>query len=144
MEMLILAPSSRDERDGDSINDRITHRLNLLRGGHIEALFHEAMSVSSWSTRSNSNRPNRPGNRAAQDAADNDNYSAAIARASTASTSRCPIGPTTFPTVQSLYTKPYDEIDLPIPPLPPLQPIHLPGNIAQSIRKSKKGTGPGF
>lgn len=144
MEMLILAPSSRDERDGDSINDRITQRLDLLRGGHIEALFHEAMSVSSWSSRSHSNRPNRPGNRAAQDAADNDNYSAAIARASTASTSRCPIGPATFPTVQSLYTTPYDEIELPIPPPPPLQPIHLPGNIAQSIRKSKKGTGPGF
>jgi len=55
-----------------SINQTIAQRIASIRTGAIEEVFPEAMGVSSW--KPPTDRPEREDNRAAQEAADNDNF----------------------------------------------------------------------
>ncbi|KAL7529537.1 hypothetical protein ACHAXR_009934, partial [Thalassiosira sp. AJA248-18] len=140
LEMLILAPSAKDERDGDSIALSISERIERLRNGDIAPLFRDAMAVSSW--KAPSPRPDRPGNRAAQVAADSDSYRVAAARnANTAGIAT--IGATNIASVQKLYPPKVDDLGHPDLPPTPFQRHQLPGDICANIRRNAKNKGAG-
>ncbi|KAL7525782.1 hypothetical protein ACHAXR_001162 [Thalassiosira sp. AJA248-18] len=46
--MLVLAPSAKDERDGESIAILISERIERLRNGDITTFFRDAMAVFNW------------------------------------------------------------------------------------------------
>ena len=46
--MLILTPSTKEQRDKLSIAETIRDRMTRLGQGHIQSLYEEAMLVSSW------------------------------------------------------------------------------------------------
>ena len=82
LEMLILAPLIKEQRDKLSIAESIRDRMTRLRQGHIQSLYEEAMQVSSWKVPTDM-PPLRSGNWAAQLAADADNFRTAAAQVCT-------------------------------------------------------------
>ena len=141
LECLILAPSARESRDGVSINQAIAQRIASVRAGAIEDTFKEAMGVSSWKTPAD--RPEREDNRAAQEAADNDNFRAAHARVCN-NNPIASIGAHNEPILHSLYAPPLPPLGHPTPPPKHAhQPVHLPGDICATIKRASKCTGAG-
>ena len=82
LEMLILAPSTKEQRDQMSIAATIRDRMTRLRQGHIQSLYEKAKQVSSWKAPTG-RPPLKSGNRAAQLVADGDNFRTAAARVCT-------------------------------------------------------------
>ena len=140
LEMLLFAPTKKDNRDGDSIRQCIQRRMTMLRKGNIDTLYKEAMTVSSWSDPSS--RPNRPDNRAAQEACDNDSYRVGKQRVCNHA-AIAPINNSNFSTsIQPLFPEhrtelQYDE------PLPTVQKYEMPGDIIQSIKRLSRTTANG-
>ena len=139
LEMLILAPTHKQHRDGLSIQATILQRIQRFRQGQIEGLFYDAMQASSWT--SPGDRPPRDENRAAQEAADHDSWRQAVNRAINPN-AIATIGAGNFATVENLYTTPHPPLDLPDPPSP-AQRYKIPGNICKSIRRAFKLKGKG-
>mmetsp|Transcript_18973 Transcript_18973/g.34190 ORF Transcript_18973/g.34190 Transcript_18973/m.34190 type:complete len:1170 (+) Transcript_18973:5063-8572(+) len=141
LECLILAPSARPSRDGVSINQTIAHRIASIRGGAIADTYAEAMGVSSW--KAPTDRPEREDNRAAQEAADNDNFRAAHARVCN-NNPIASIGAHNESILHSLYAPPLRPLGHPPPPPRHThQPVHLPGDVCATIKRASKCTGAG-
>ena len=98
------------------------------------------MKVSSWSAPSE--RPTRPGDRAAQLAADSDNFRTATARACR-DTPTATIGPANISSVRQLYKTTKLTQGLVPPPTSAHQWHHLPGDIIKTIRSGGKKKGAG-
>ena len=86
--------------------------------------------------------PDRNDNRAAQEAADNDNFRSATARVCNNDT-MADIGANNIATVHGLYHPPVAPIGHPTPPPTAQQRHHLPGDICASIRSGAKNRGSG-
>ncbi|KAL7529534.1 hypothetical protein ACHAWF_006430, partial [Thalassiosira exigua] len=140
LEMLIFAPTARPQRNNHSINLTIKRRILEFRGGDIEGLYEEAMAVSSWLAPPN--RVARGGNRAAQAAADSDNFRTAKMRFC----QECPVATINDGNVRKIEA-------LYPPPLPPLgheprerlhsQEYRLPGDICKTILSAPRTTAAG-
>jgi len=145
--MLILAPKPLDDdNSATSINIHIATRLKLFHMGQIKTLWEEAMSIASRKKPTDRPPTGRNDDRAAQHAADYDNWRTANARLYQPQMI-APIGTNNFGSVRKLYAKKYD---LPPPnpsftsvPYNPSKIHHLPGNISKSILKRPKGSGTG-
>ena len=139
-EQLILAPTKKTDRDGESIQQTIRRRLIWFRQGRIRDLHAESARVSSWVD--DGDRPARDGRRDAQEAANNDNYKSARDRACNPPTV-ARVGDNNLASVTALYSEPHPALNLDPPSLADHQPYHLPGNIAKSIRQSSRSKGKG-
>ena len=112
LDMLICAPSTKEQRNHISISHTIRDRINAAYCGDIAFLFHSAMQVRRLKQNS---RPTYTGhNRSAQQAADNDEYRTAVSRAC-ASQSIATIGPTNITHVKKLYTPTVPTLGYPHP-----------------------------
>ena len=103
IELLILCPTNIHNRDNTTISGIIHQQLDDLQSGNIEALFIDAFKIRSRNTQLTP--PHNNGNRAAQIAADSDNYRTAIARLNSSN----PIATITrnnISTVKALYSQP--------------------------------------
>ena len=112
--MLILAPKPLDDDPAESsIANRIRERIKLFHMGQLQTLWEDAMAVSSRTT---SDRPpnSKKDDKAAQNAADHDNWRTANARAHKPQT-MAPNGNANINTVRGLYTERYNH---PTPPTP--------------------------
>lgn len=140
LELLILCPTDIHNRDNMSIGGIIHQRLDDLQSGNIEALFNDAFKIRSRNTQHAP--PHNNGNRAAQIAADSDNYRTAIARLNSTN----PIATITrknISTVKALYSPPVPHRDF-NPPNPPIQAHTLPGDICHTIKHAPKHKGTGL
>ena len=133
--MLILAPSTKSKRDEQSIQTTIRERMARLRRGDIASLYRDAMAVSSWTAPTN--RPERPGNRAAQIAADADNFRSAAARVCS-DAKVASIGPSNIEAVHALYLERAPSLNFPVPPPTAAQRHRLPGDICKTILAGAK------
>ncbi|EJK62496.1 hypothetical protein THAOC_16889 [Thalassiosira oceanica] len=140
LEHLILAPTNKTDRNGESIQQTIRRRLAWFRQGRIRDLHAEASRVSSWVNVGD--RPARDGRRDAQEAADNDNFKSARDRACNPPPV-AQVGNNNFASVTDLYSEPHPPLNLEPPNLDDRQPYHLPGHIAKSIRQSHRRKGKG-
>jgi hypothetical protein len=151
-ELLIFSPSPNQD---ESINECTRRRLQLLYAGHIASLWSEVLQVTSRPPGSAPPSPTSTNsvNKAAQAAADCDNFRTAYARATTVT----PVA-TVSPTTLNDHVKP-----LYPPSLPPLHPHQAPptrsttnpasptspfftlrGNIIHTIRQAPRGKANGF
>lgn len=142
MDMLILAPTPKPQRDNLSMKAIISQRLRDLQCGNIEHLIQDTTFNNNWNK--HSPRPtDRVGDMSAQIAADEDNYRTAITRAC-AFNKIATIDKSNKKTVLSLYPEPVTPTNQPrTNHTPNNQVLHLPGDICNTIRKSgrNKGTG---
>lgn len=140
LELLILAPTSKKQRNNETISTIINHRLDDFQSGLIEQLFHGAFSIKSRDT--TKKPPHDNGNRAAQIAADEDNYHTAIQRIC-ATNPVATININNINIVEGLYSDPVP--NRPFPPYDaPIQTHHLPGDICNTIRHAAKNKGSGI
>ena len=140
IELLILAPTHLHNRDNTSVASVIRNRLDDLQSGNIEQLFKDAFAIHSRST--HNPPPHNDGNRAAQLAANADNFRTAIARLNSTN----PIAVITknnISTVKKLYSNPVPHRTFSAPPIP-IQQHHLPGDICNTIRRAPKHKGTGI
>jgi len=100
--MLIFAPSTKQQRNDDSIQECIRDRIEATFSGDIAYLYDSAMAVNRLSQNS---RSTSSSNRCAQRAADSDDYRTAVARACSSQTIAT-IGPSNISHVNKLYTPP--------------------------------------
>jgi hypothetical protein len=140
IELLILAPTKTDHRDNTSIGTTIHQRLDLLQSGDIEPLFTTAFAIRNRNT--HKKPPHNNGNRAAQMAADSDNYRTAITRLNT-STPIAIIDDHNKATLQELYTNPVPTRTFPHHPQP-IQTHHLLGDVCHTIKHAPKNKGTGL
>ncbi|KAL7553912.1 hypothetical protein ACHAWF_017523, partial [Thalassiosira exigua] len=112
-----------------------------LASGDIQPLLEGAAKVSSW--RSASDRPARPDNRAAQAAADSDNYRTAKARVCNVA-AVAPINDSNIATVKKLIPPPLPSLGREEPTISTHQTYHLPGDICATIRKAPRTTAGGL
>ena len=141
LDMLIFAPSTKEQRNHISISHTIRDRINATYCGDIAFLFHSAMQVRRLKQNS---RPTYTGqNRSAQQAADNDEYRTAVSRACT-SQSIATIGPANITHVKKLYTPTVPTLGYPHPSsFQKHQTYSLPGNICDTIRHAARNKGAG-
>ncbi|KAL7531801.1 hypothetical protein ACHAWF_003911, partial [Thalassiosira exigua] len=141
LEMLLLAPATKRQRGGLSINQCIQQRMLDLASGNIQPLYEGAAKVSSW--RNASDRPARPDNRAAQAAADSDNYRTAKARVCNVA-AVAPINDSNIDAVKKLIPPPLPSLGREEPTISTHQTYHLPGDICATIRKAPRTTAGGL
>lgn len=139
LELLVLAPTNVHNRDNTSLRSLIRDRLDNLQSGNIEYLFIDAFAIRSRNT--HKPPPHHNGNRAAQLAADSDNFRTAMARLNSSNPIAI-INKHNIATVKKLYSAPVPHRTFPTPPIP-IQSHHLPGDICNTIRRApkRKGTG---
>ena len=141
LDMIIFAPSTKHQRNDDTIQACIRDRIEATLAGDIEYVFESAMQVTRLSQNS---RPTTSSNRCAQRAADSDDYHTAVARACSSQTIAT-IGPHNIKHVDKLYTTPVPDRGHPTnSPATPHQDYALPGDIIQTILTSKKNKGAGI
>ena len=141
LDMLIFAPSTKTQRNDDSIQECIRDRIEATFCGDIAYLFNSAMTVNHLSQNSKSTSSS---NRCAQRAADSDDYRTAVARACS-SQSIATIGPANISHVNKLYTPPVpDRLHPPPNSSTPHQDYALPGDICHTILTSMKNKGAGI
>ena len=139
LDMLILAPTTTEQRERESINNTIKERINAIYSGNIQHLFETSMSCTRLSQ---SSTPAFQGhNRTAQKAADADQYRTAVARACTPS-SVALIDSSNIHIVNKLYTTPVPTKNNPPPP-PPTQQYAHPGDICDTITHANRHKGAG-
>ena len=117
LDMLILALKPLDDdHAASSIANRIRERIKLFHMGQLQTLWEDAMAVSSRTT---SDRPptSKKDDKAAQNAADHDNWQTANACTCKPQT-MVPIGNANIKTVRGLYTERYNPPHHPTPPTP--------------------------
>ena len=145
-ERLILAPTPIQDRTLTSIKHTLTQRLLDFRCGNIQALMEQ--------TTFNNNTPRHclptdqlAGNKAAQIAADNDNYRTAITRTTTFN-KIATITHTNLNTVHKLYpppcTRDTQDRSTTTHNNTNTHTLHLPGDVCMSIRSSGKNKGTGL
>ena len=139
LESLVCAPTPEHVRDA-SIQETMKERITQIRCGNIQSVYEEAMRITSWT--SGDDRPDRNENKAAQEAANCDNWRSAKARAVSPNLV-APMGDDNIETIEALYSKPHPPLDLPPRPPPSQQQYFLPGNVAKTIRKAAKRKGKG-
>ncbi len=141
LDMLIFAPSTKEQRNHISICHTIRDRINAAYCGDIAFLFHSAMQVRRLKQNS---RPIYTGhNRSGQQAADNDEYRTAVSRACT-SQSIATFGSTNITHVKKLYTPAVPTLGYPHPSTFQNHQTHsLPGNICDTIRHAAHNKGAG-
>jgi hypothetical protein len=142
-EMLILAPTHSTSTDTTETNQRqiIRQRLINFQCGNIETLLNDTDFNTNWNP--SSPRPSqRNGNKAAQVAADEDNYRTALTRACTFN-KIATITDDNQQIVERLYPAKRDTLHSTIRPTN-TNTLHLPGNICDTIRKANKNKGTGF
>ena len=139
--MLILAPTAKDNRDGASISNCISDRITAFRLGNIQSLYDSAMAVKSWKTPSD--RPARPNNRAAQTAANSDNYRVAIQRI-LHNLGVARVSDNNLRQVQELFPPPLPRQNPQAPSRPAAQVYNLPGDICRTIKTANRETGAGL
>ena len=141
LDMLIFAPTTKQQRDNDTIQSCIRDRIDAAFSGDIEFLFESAMRVKRLTQNS---KPTTSSNRCAQRAADSDDYRTAVARACSSQTIAT-IGPHNIAHVNKLYTPPVPDR---LHPDPSSHTAHqeytLPGDICHTILTSKKNKGAGI
>lgn len=142
IDMLILAPTPKNERNDLTAKQLISQRLRDLQCGNIEDLVANTTFNSNWNA--TSPRPDtRIGDTSAQIAADEDNYRTAISRACTFN-KIATIDKTNKKTVLGLYPEPVPtNTNRRTTHLPNNQTLHLPGNICATIRTAGKHKGTG-
>ncbi len=141
-EMLILAPTPQQNRQNLSTKQVIHQRLRRFQTGDIETLLEDTTFNNNWNK--TSPRPNtHTGNKAAQIAADNDNYRTATTRACTFN-KIATIDDSNISIVKNLYPKPVKEITTPPNYTPNIHPLFLQGNICDTIRTASKNKGTGL
>jgi hypothetical protein len=140
LELLILVPSTNVQREGATINDSIRDQISLFRGGDVERLYRQAFEVTSWQKRGD--RPPRTDNRAAQAAANADNFRTAASRVCDHAAIAV-IGPDNFALVQGLYSPEHPDPGLPFDETPLPQENGLPGDICKTICSAARGKGAG-
>ena len=138
LELLILAPSHLDSNTSQCTT--IRRRLDDFQSGNIQTLCTHALSIRNRNT--HRRPPHNNGNKAAQIAADADNYRTAMARLNT-NNPIATIGRHNIPNVTNLYSEPVPPQPTHPPPLP-LQSHHLPGDICNTIKCSPKHKGTGL
>ena len=140
LELLILCPTNKHNRDNSSLTATIHQRLDDLQTGNIEALFIDAFRIRSHNT--THKPPHNNGNTAAQIAADSDNYRTAIARLNTTNPIAT-INRHNIRTVKNLNSEPLPHRNFQ-PPNQPTQTYHLPGDICHTIKHAPKHKGTGL
>ena len=141
LDMLIFAPSTKQQRNDESIQECIRDRIEATFSGDIAYLYDSAMAVNRLSQNS---RSTSSSHRCAQRAADSDDYRTAVARACSSQTIAT-IGPSNISHVNKLYTPPVPDRLYPLPNSSlPHQDYALPGDICQTILTSKKNKGAGI
>ena len=104
----------------------------------------ETLNFSSKHNRNTSQPPpHHNGNRAAQVAADADNYKTAIACISTNHPVASIDHNNVITTIENLYSPPVPPLNLHTTPRTPLHSYHLPGNISHTICHATKNKGTG-
>ena len=151
-ELLIFCPNTNEQ---ESNNQCVLRRLNLLAAGHIASLWDEVLQVTSRPPGALApvQQSERTVNKAAQAAADVDNYRTAYARA----TSETPVAKIDQQSLNNNVKKLYPSK---LPPTNPSSPppvrsptccpsptsptFHLRGDIIDTIRQAAKGKAAGF
>jgi hypothetical protein len=140
LKMLILAPTTKAQNEGKSIQQTISDRIDALEAGNIEYLYISVMKCNRHSQ--NANPTTLSHNQSAQKAADSDQMSIAVSRANTIQTIAT-INEHNIQTVQDLYPPPTNHPGhQPIPPQP--QQYHLPGHICDTIKNTVKNIATGL
>jgi hypothetical protein len=140
-EMLILAPTDKTSQQHSSVKSIIRTRLTEFQRGNIEHLLSQTLTNTNWND-TNPRPTERTGNKAAQLAADSDNYRTAMTRACTFN-KIATINDSNMPIVNKLYPDPIPDQHHTSTHHVKIQDLSLPGDICQTIRNSKrkKGTG---
>ncbi len=145
-ERLILAPTPTQDRSHSSIKHTITQCLLDFRCGNIQSLLEHTIFNNNTSRDSLPNN-NRGNNKAAQIAADSDNYRTAVTRA-TAFNKIATITHRNLHTVKKLHPPPCIPDDTnshtPITHFTNNQILNLPGDVCTTIRTSGKHKGTGL
>ena len=141
LDRLIFAPSTKTQRNDDSIQECIRDRIEVAFSGNIEYLYNSAMHIHCLSQNSKSTSSS---NRCAQRAADSSDYHTAVAQACSSQTIAT-IGPSNISHVNKRYTPPVPYRLHPPPNSSTLYKDYaLPGDICQTILTSKKNKGAGI
>ena len=112
LEMLILTPTTKNQRDEKTIRVAILERMGRLFRGNIVSLYKEAMDFSNWIAPTD--RPDRPSNRVVQIAADAGNYRSAAAWVCS-DTKIASIGPSNIESVHCMYIQQVPSLGFPPP-----------------------------
>jgi hypothetical protein len=141
LDMLIFAPSTKQQRGNTFIQHTIDDRIDAAFSGDIAYLFHSAMTVKRQTQ--NTRQSNHSLNRSAQLAADNDDYRTAVARACTAQ-SVVTIRNSNIRHVRKLYTEPVPDRGYTHPAqILAHQSYPLPGDICRTMKIAAKNKGTG-
>jgi hypothetical protein len=132
--MLIFAPTTKAQNNNKSIQQTISHRIDLLQSENIELLYQNSMKCNRHSQ--NAHPTTHTHNQSAQKAADSDQMRIAVARACE-TTSVAVINNHNIDIVHKLYVQP-----TPHPghttQIEPIQPFHLPEDICTTIKNAQK------
>jgi hypothetical protein len=145
LELLLLHPTSSNNRDGESIQSTIAARIASFQDGHIEELWTSATAIVSSPTSTSPPTPG-PTNKAIQHSADSDNWRTAYNRACS-NQQKATISTSNEGLIHDLYVPPYAPIhptNQPTTPHPTPQQHNLPGDICETIKQLPKGKANGI
>ena len=145
LELLLLHPTSSNNRDGESIQSTIAARIASFQDGHIEELWTSATAIISSPTSTSPPTPG-PTNKAIQHSADSDNWRTAYNRACS-NQQKATISNSNESLIHDLYVPPYAPIhpaNQPTTPHPTPQQHNLPGDICETIKQLPKGKANGI
>jgi hypothetical protein len=138
--MLIFAPTTKAQNNNKSIQQKISHRIDLLQSGNIELLYQDSMKCNRHSQ--NAHPTTNTHNQSTQKAAHSNQMRIAVSIACETS-SVALINNHNIDIVHKLYVQPAPHPDH-TTPIAPNQPFHLPGDICTTIRNAIKNKAVGF